>query len=110
MNTSLLPPEVELTIPPLYASEETPRDEVKAVAKYFSPYSDWTWFVVEGSREGDDFIFFGLVYGFEKEWGYFSLSELESAKKGDLPLVERDLFFGPTMISELEKKYDKLFR
>jgi len=31
-----------------------------------------------GQQEGDDFLFFGLVDGFEKELGYFSLSELKS--------------------------------
>ena len=28
---------------------------------------------------------FSLVEGFEKEWGYFTLDDLEKAKKGDLP-------------------------
>lgn len=106
----LLTPEIELLIPPLYSGEEIQTEEKVAVAKYFSPYSNWTWFVTEGGREEDNFIFFGLVYGLEKEWGYFSLSEFQSAKKGDLPLIERDLYFKPTKISDLEKIYDKLQR
>jgi hypothetical protein len=44
--------------------------------KFFTPDSDWTWFVTEGQPQDDDFIFFGFVCGFEEEWGYFMLSEL----------------------------------
>ena len=111
MEIVLLPPEIEILIPPLYSGEEIPLKDKLVVAKFFSPYSNWTWLVTEGNREGDDYIFFGLVYGLEKEWGYFALSELEGAKRGDLPLVERDLYF-ETMkkVSELEKIYDELYR
>ncbi len=60
-----------------------------------TPDSNWTWYVTEGSAEGDDFIFFGFVIGFEKEWGYFSLSELTAAR-GPMGLeIERDLYFEP---------------
>ena len=42
------------------------------------------------SKEEDDFIFFGYVVGQFEEWGYFALSELESAR-GPLKLpIERD--------------------
>lgn len=52
--------------------------------------------------DGKD-MFFGLVYGFEKEWGYFSLKELKFVR-GPLGLgVERDLYFTPTKIKELER-------
>lgn len=45
--------------------------------------------------------FFGLVDGFEKELGYFSLSELESVK-GPLGLkIERDLYFKPTTLKKI---------
>lgn len=110
MNKDLLPPEIELLIPALYSTEETPTRDKIVVAKYFSPYSNWLWLVVEGNREGEDYIFFGLVYGLEKEWGYFSLSELESAKKGEIPLVERDLYFKPVKLSEIEAKYDRFYK
>jgi hypothetical protein len=41
------------------------------------------------------------VIGFEREWGYFALSELEAAK-GPLGLpIERDLHFEPTPISQV---------
>ena len=110
MNKALLPPEIELLIPPLYSTEETSARDKIVVVKYFSPYSGWTWFATEGSWDTGDFIFFGLVYGLEKEWGYFSLSELGGANKGDIPLVERDLYFKPVKLSEIEAKYDRIYK
>ena len=48
-----------------------------AYVKFFHPLSSWTWYATE--FDGKD-LFFGLVDGFEKEIGYFSLSELEKIK------------------------------
>ena len=41
---------------------------------------DWFWFIVAGEPLGSngDYRFFGLVNGFEKELGFFTLSELGS--------------------------------
>jgi len=45
--------------------------------------------------------FFGLVKGFEEEFGYFTLSELEGVT-GPMGLkIERDLYFKPCKLSEL---------
>lgn len=89
----LLTEELRARLPALY-SQENESDPV-VHAKFFTPDSNWTWWVTEGEPEGDDFRFFGYVQGFENEWGYFLLSELESAK-GPLGLpIERDLHFQP---------------
>ena len=86
-------------LPPLYATEATPMAEKLAVVKFFTPDSNWTWYGVE--FDGKD-TFFGLVDGFEREYGYFSLSELESVR-GPLGLrIERDLYFEPTPLVELD--------
>lgn len=83
-------------------AEEKGLDAV-AVVKFFTPDSNWTWYATE--FDGDD-LFFGLVDGFEKEIGYFRLSELKSVK-GALGLpIERDMFFKPKntkRIDELKK-------
>ena len=83
-------------------AEEKGLDSV-AVVKFFTPDSNWTWYATE--FDGDD-LFFGLVVGFEKEIGYFRLSELKSVK-GALGLpIERDMFFKPKntkRIDELKK-------
>jgi hypothetical protein len=94
---NLLPPSLEKVIPPLYATESIEEEEKIVYAKFFAPSSGWTWFALEGSwnKDHEDFTFFGLVYGFEKEYGYFSLNELESVTN-PLQRIERDLFFDPT--------------
>jgi Protein of unknown function (DUF2958) len=96
-NMKLLTDELRAQLPALYA-QETEKDKMVYI-KFFSPFTNWTWFVTEGSQEEDDFIFFGYVIGFEKEWGYFALSELQSTR--GVPAVERDLHFTPKRQSEI---------
>jgi len=62
--------------------------------KFFDPCGSWTWYVLEGEETEDgDWRFYGLVDGYEKEWGYFLLSQLESVE-GPLGLgIERDIYF-----------------
>ena len=87
-------------LPPLYNSEENPEKEAIAVVKFFSPYSQWTWYAVE--FDGDD-TFWGLVDGFEMEYGYFSYSELEAVTVfGGVPAVERDCHWSPRPVKEIE--------
>ncbi len=93
----LMTADLRTQLPQLYSQEEV--DDPKAIAKYFTPDSNWTWYATE--FDGKD-TFFGLVDGFEKELGYFSLAELESVK-GPFGLgIERDLWFEPTPLSELK--------
>jgi len=57
--------------------------------------------VTEGEPRGDDFLFFGFVNGLDSEFGYFCLSELESAK-GPLGFRgERDLAFQPGKLTDV---------
>jgi hypothetical protein len=97
----LLTDEVHASLPALYAQENEKDPMVHA--KFFTPWTGWTWYVTEGSQEGDDFIFFGYVIGFEKEWGYFSLNELESARGPGGLTIERDLYFTPKRKSEIKE-------
>jgi hypothetical protein len=93
----LLTEELRARLPKLYEQEGVHDPVIHA--KFFTPDSSWTWYVTEGESEGDDFRFFGYVLGFEKEWGYFLLSELESMR-GPLGLpIERDLYFSPRPFS-----------
>lgn len=70
------PDEVKSTLPPLY-SQESVKDPIVHV-KWFCPWNQWTWFATEGQEQDGDFILFGYVIGHEREWGYFSLNELQS--------------------------------
>lgn len=94
----LLTPELRAKLPKRYAQESSGDPTVHI--KFFFPAGNWTWFVTEGDQEGDDFIFFGFVIGHEEEWGYFSLSELESINLHGLR-VERDLYFHPAPIKRV---------
>ena len=96
----LLPQEVRDQLPALYSQEHV--EDPIVYCKFFHPLSDWTWYATEGSQEGDDFIFFGWVVGFEKELGYFSLNELASVRTRGLP-VERDVAFVPTPLSKVKQ-------
>jgi hypothetical protein len=93
----LLTKAIRSKLPQLYASEDLEYDQTIVQAKFFTPDSSWTWYVIEGT----DDILFGLVVGFEVEMGYFSLSELESLR-GPLGLpIERDLWFEPRPLTQV---------
>jgi hypothetical protein len=98
----LLTQELRASLPALY-SQENVADPVARV-KFFSPYSNWTWYALE--FDGDD-TFFGLVEGFESELGYFSLSELDTLVVNigvPVPGVERDVHWTPRPLSEIRGK------
>ena len=87
-------------LPDLYEQEEAGVDAVARV-KWFTPDSNWTWYVSE--FDGDD-LCFGLVVGHEIELGYFSLSEI-SEVRGPLGLaVERDRYFMPATLGLLMRR------
>jgi hypothetical protein len=104
----LLIPELRASLPPLYSQENVPDPVVHA--KFFTPDSNWTWYVTEGQAEDHDFRFFGYVCGMQEEWGYFVLSELQSVR-GPLGLeIERDLYFEPgpfTQVMGRERRHDR---
>jgi hypothetical protein len=102
----LLPKEIREQLPPLYAQDGKDGKTI-AYVKYFTPSSSWTWFVTEGEPVLDesgkevDFKFFGLVFGNEREFGYFLLSELEEVR-GPMGLpIERDLWWKPKTLGEI---------
>lgn len=95
----LLTQEIVKKLPELYSSENT--EDPMVWCKFFTPDSSWTWYVIE--YDGID-TFYGLVDGFERELGYFSLSEI-SAVRGHLGLpIERDRYFEPCRLSQLPKR------
>lgn len=93
----LMNKEIKSKIPKLYEQDNKGLNAI-AYIKFFTPDSNWTWYATEFN--GKD-IFFGLVDGFVKELGYFSLSELESIKGPSGLKIERDLYFEPISLNEL---------
>jgi hypothetical protein len=115
----LLTKKILKSLPALYSQENVTDPNV--MVKFFSPWSGWTWYVTEGSpvcggcgnygcaipehmkMPIQDFRFFGFVDGHEAELGYFTLSDLERIR-GPLGLkIERDLYWKPTLLSEVPK-------
>lgn len=69
-----------------------------ARVKLFDPTGSWTWYISEYDPKTR--TAFGLVNGFEKELGYFSMKELVNHRgRFGLPL-ERDLHWRPRPLSE----------
>jgi len=98
----LMTKELENTFPPIYANEEKEPKDILIIAKFFCPWSNWTWYATEFDQESGQF--FGYVRGIENELGYFSLQELESVS-GPFGLgIERDLYFGDHTLAEAMEK------
>ena len=87
-------------LPPLYSQEH--EEDPLVICKFFTPDSNWTFYALE--FDGED-LFFGWVVGFEKELGYFRLSELAQARGPFGLQIERDLHFSPMKLSEVMKLY-----
>ncbi len=121
----MLTQDIKDRMPRLYATEDTLTAQKVVQVKFFTPDSNWTWYAIEadavlesgehialsemrGRDDVIDVLFFGLVDGFELEWGEFTLSELEDIH-GPMNLkIERDMYFGTPMIGEvLPGRYDQ---
>ena len=79
-------------------------NEAMSICKFFSPVGSHTWYVTEAEKQEDgDWVFFGLVINdFGKEFGYFTLKELESIRLPFGLRIERDIYFEPTKLNELK--------
>ena len=97
----LLTKELRHKFPKLGTTDSKDPSQIKVIAKFFDPCSQWTWYATE--FDGED-TFFGFVWGIENELGDFSLSELQSYA-GKLGLgIERDLYFRDHTLAEVMEK------
>lgn len=77
-----------------------------AVVKLFNPADSWTWYlselrVGEGEEGEAEYLAYGYVEGFEKEYGYIWLNELFELK---LPMglqIERDIHWTPRLMKDV---------
>jgi hypothetical protein len=67
--------------------------------KFFTPWSNWSWFPIAYCPEREEF--FGFVVGHYSEWGYFSLRELENIEGPYGLSIERDKYFRENKMSEI---------
>jgi hypothetical protein len=104
----LLTEELRKKLPALYSQEN--EEDPMVYIKFFDPVGSWTWYANEGEQKGEDFLFFGLVIGFEAELGYFTLNELKNAKNRVSGIqampIERDLYFTPCRLSKVKKQHN----
>mgnify|MGYP000144045237 CR=1 FL=1 len=90
---------IEARAPRLYATEG--QDDPRACAHFFCALNGWDWYMTEyDPKTGEAF---GYVKGFESEWGYFSIREMEglNREKG-FNVVECDGCFEPQPVSNLQ--------
>lgn len=95
----LMTEELASVLPAMYATEDE-RDPVARV-HYFSSTGGWDWYLVEYDPATGEA--FGLVCGFETEWGCFSIREMEEVNRAHgYNIIERDVCFAPRSASALE--------
>jgi hypothetical protein len=93
------PDELKAQIPKLYSQEGNKDPTV--YMKLFQPWGSWTWYITEGEEQDGDYLMFGYVIGFEREWGYISLNELSSVTGPFGLKIERDIHFTPKPKSQV---------
>mgnify|MGYP002744515840 FL=1 len=90
--------EKELAKYPLYSQDGKVEDAV-VVCKFF--LQGYTWYVLEAEKADNGYEFFGIIVGQHTEYGYFTLSQLESVTGQWGLRVERDRGFKPTKVKDL---------
>lgn len=70
--------------------------------KFFNPCGVGAWYVLEAKKEANgDYTFFGIVDLYEREYGYFTLSQLQSVRNRFGLGIERDRYFKPCKVGDL---------
>lgn len=91
----LMNDELKKNLPMLYDTEDTKIEDKIVYIRYYEISSGWQWFLTE--YDPSERLCFGIVYGHEVEWGYFSLDEMEQ-----IDTIIRDETFKPKKFSQLE--------
>jgi hypothetical protein len=102
VKMKLMTQEVIKNLKPLYAQEDV-KDPIVSL-KFFTPDSNWTWYVTEGEKKEDgDWLFYSKVVNNmvpEGEWGYSTLSQLKTVRGGFKLPIERDMHWSPKPASK----------
>lgn len=95
---------------PFY-SQDGKGGEADILVKYFNPYGDGRWYVLEANPlPNEDYELYGIVeMNGEREYGYFLLSDLQGYvhRMGNYPVggIERDLHFGKKKVKDIKSGY-----
>ena len=85
---------------PLYSTDG--KKNAKSICKFFNPCGMGTWYVFEGNKlPNGDWEFFGIAELYEKELGYFLLSDLTNLKLPFGLKIERDIYHTPMTKDEI---------
>ena len=110
---NLMTDEMLKRVPELYSQEDIDLEDKVVHAAYIIPFrSNWTWYMTEYDRASGDA--FGLVVGFEPEWGYFNIEELKELNAQRLILEDFPKTFREIRDTELikqmsEEEIDRVF-
>ena len=88
-NNRLITPDLEKAMKdyPLYSQDSKKKDAL-CIAVFF--IGSARWYILEGQREYDDFVLFGIIVGLaETEYGYISANEMASVAFGRIQVRTR---------------------
>ena len=84
--------EKKLKSRPFHSTDEL-GEEATVVVKYFNPCGSGTWLITEGEKQANgDWLLYGYCHIHEWEYGYVSLSALQSIRLPCGMTIERDLY------------------
>ena len=105
-NNRLITPDLEKSMKdyPLYSQDSKKKDAL-CIAVFF--IGSARWYILEGQREYDDFVLFGIIVGLaETEYGYISANAsvaLDASKYGlGTIMVEQEKAFQPCKLSAIQ--------
>jgi len=98
----LITKEIRRAAPALYANQDKKPEDVPIVAKFFTPWTSWTWYMTEYDPATERA--FGFVTSDmcpQGELGYFSITELRSITGPFGLTIERDLYYSPHTLAQV---------
>jgi len=75
-------------------------NKLKALARVTHPLIGWSWYLICFQPYTDDKIIYTLLSGFEVEFGYINIDEINEQKIKDIPF-DLDYSFIPTPVSKI---------
>ena len=94
----LLTKDIIKKLPEIGSTDGLKSDEKKVICKFFTPWSNWTWYAIEFDGKDE---FYGYIDGTHPEYGYFYLSDLSSMVGAFGLKIERDLYFKPCTMDDI---------
>lgn len=89
---------------PIY-SQDGKGKEADVLCKFFTPWSNWSWYVLEGEKQEDgDWYLYGYTVSDFSEFGYFMLSDLENVRGPFGLKIERDMYFGKHKLGDVVER------